>query len=119
MKYKGFFCTEKEKDQGLLVRLAITVPAVHTIDTIEIALRTKLIYHMSQAHGGLWYMDGTLFNNANLHAKQLQHLQVEFAESGEVFAKDYRRQHPNQIQNGWQSDENHDALDYSGSSNSR
>ena len=64
-------------------------------------------------------MDGTLFNNANLHAKQLQHLQVEFAESGEVFAKDYRRQHPNQIQNGWQSDENPDALDYSGSSNSR
>ena len=54
------------------------------IDTIEIALRTKLIYHMSQAHGGLWYMDGSLFNNANLHAKQLQHLQVEFAESGEV-----------------------------------
>ena len=45
------------------------------IDTIEIALRTKLIYHMSQAHGGLWYMDGSLFNNANLHAKQLQHLQ--------------------------------------------
>lgn len=79
------------------------------IDTIEIALRTKLIYHMSQAHGGLWYMDGSLFNNANLHAKQLQHLQVEFAESGEVFAKDYRRQHPNQIQNGWQSDEDPDA----------
>ena len=69
------------------------------IDTIEIALRTKLIYHMSQSLGGLWNMDGTLFNNANLHAKQLQHLQVEFAESGEVFAKDYRRQHPNQIQN--------------------
>ena len=79
------------------------------IDTIEIALRTKLIYHMSQAYGGLWYMDSTLFNNANQHAKQLQHLQVEFAESGEVFAKDYRRQHPNQIQNGWQSDEDPDA----------
>ena len=79
------------------------------IDTIEIALRTKLIYHMSQAYGGLWYMDSTLFNNANQHAKQLQHLQMEFAESGEVFAKDYRRQHPNQIQNGWQSDEDPDA----------
>jgi abortive infection bacteriophage resistance protein len=79
------------------------------IDTIEIALRTKLIYHMSQAHGGLWYMDSSLFNNANLHARQLQRLQVEFAESGEVFAKEYRRQHPNQIQNGWLSDEDPDA----------
>ena len=79
------------------------------IDTIEIALRTKLIYHMSQAYGGLWYLDGNLFNNARQHASQLLHLQKEFAESGEVFAKDYRRQHPNQIQNGWQSDEDPDA----------
>lgn len=79
------------------------------IDTIEIALRTKLIYHMSQAFGGLWYMNGSLFNNTNLHAKQLQHLQMEFAESGEIFAKNYRRQHPNQIQNGWKSDEDSDS----------
>lgn len=79
------------------------------IDTIEIALRTKLIYHMSQAYGGLWYMDSNLFNNACQHASQLLHLQKEFAESGEVFVKEYRRQHPNQIQNGWQSDEDPDA----------
>lgn len=54
-------------------------------------------------------MNASLFNNTRQHASQLQHLQIEFAESGEVFAKDYRRQHPNQIQNGWQSDEDPDA----------
>ena len=64
---------------------------------------------MSQAYGGLWYMDCTLFNNPNLHSKQLLHLQTEFSKSGEVFAKDYRQRHPNQIQNGWQSDEDPDA----------
>jgi abortive infection bacteriophage resistance protein len=27
------------------------------IEFIEIALRTKLIYHLSQAYGGLWYLN--------------------------------------------------------------
>lgn len=30
------------------------------IEFIEIALRTKLIYHLSQAYGGLWYLDDNL-----------------------------------------------------------
>ena len=79
------------------------------IDTIEIALRAKMIYHMSQAHGGLWYLDPRLFNNQQHHQRQLFHLQDEFAKSGEAFAKEYRRLHPNTANVGWQSDEDPDA----------
>jgi abortive infection bacteriophage resistance protein len=64
------------------------------IEFIEIALRTKLIYHFSQAYGGLWYLDETLFEDANLHEKHIEELKTEFAHSGEIFAKDFRRKHP-------------------------
>lgn len=32
------------------------------IERIEIALRTKMIYHLSMSYGGLWYLDTTLFS---------------------------------------------------------
>lgn len=84
----------------------------HAIETLEIALRTKLIYHMSQAYGGLWYLDSSLAADAALHQQQLEHLQDEFAKSREIFAKDYRTKHPNRLlptQKGYQSDEAPDA----------
>ncbi|GHU92087.1 hypothetical protein FACS1894174_09420 [Bacteroidia bacterium] len=49
------------------------------IEFIEIALRTKLIYHLSQAFGGLWYLDETLFEDKELHTKHITDLQTEFA----------------------------------------
>lgn len=33
----------------------------YAIEIIEIALRTKMIYHLSQAYGGLWYLNPALF----------------------------------------------------------
>ena len=32
------------------------------IERIEIALRTKMIYHLSLAYGGLWYLNVDLFS---------------------------------------------------------
>lgn len=63
------------------------------IETIEIALRTKMIYHLSQAFGGLWYRDSALFTDTELHVRQLQELEEEFLRSGEIFVKDYKRKH--------------------------
>lgn len=82
------------------------------IETLEIALRTKMIYHMSQAYGGLWYLDPTLSNNPTLHLGHLLHLQDEFKMSGEVFVKDFLQKHPNHLsrgQRGYQSDQDPDA----------
>ena len=57
------------------------------IETIEIALRTKMIYHLSQSFGGLFYTDKKLFVNESLHQQHIEDLMSEFMRSGEVFIK--------------------------------
>ncbi|MDR1181877.1 MAG: Abi family protein [Bacteroidales bacterium] len=81
------------------------------IEFIEITLRTKLIYHLSQAYGGLWYLNEMLFENGTLHAKHIENLRNEFAISGEIFAKDFRTKHPTESTNPkiWVSSENPDV----------
>ncbi len=81
------------------------------IEFIEIALRTKLIYHLSQAYGGLWYLNETLFENIDLHSKHIEELKNEFARSCEIFATDFKRKYPteNADQKIWQSNEKPDA----------
>jgi hypothetical protein len=64
------------------------------IGFIEIALRTKLIYHLSQAYGGLWYLDDSIIMDKVKHEEYLIDLQNEFARTGESFAKDFRQKHP-------------------------
>jgi len=71
------------------------------IEFIEVALRTKLIYHLSQAFGGLWYLDNALFVDQNKYQEHLTDLQNEFSRSGEIFAKDYRTRHPNNNPDAW------------------
>jgi abortive infection bacteriophage resistance protein len=64
------------------------------IEFIEIALRTKLIYHLSQAYGGLWYLDDSLVIDKIKHHDYVADLQTEFSRTGEGFAKEFRRKHP-------------------------
>jgi abortive infection bacteriophage resistance protein len=71
------------------------------IELIEIALRTKLIYHFSQAFGGLWYLDDSLAMDTIKHEDCLADLQNEFARNGEGFAKDFRTKHPNENPDAW------------------
>ena len=54
------------------------------IEQIEIAMRTKMIYHLSIAYGGLWYLNPALFevnpkmkkrstaNNSSSHARRFE-----------------------------------------------
>ncbi len=71
------------------------------VEIIEIALRTKLIYHLSQAFGGLWYLNNSIVEDQTLHSIHLADLQAEFNRSGEIFAKDFRRKHPNSHPDAW------------------
>ena len=63
------------------------------IETIEIALRTKMIYHLSQSYGGLYYMDKGLFTNEDHYNQHTAELKSEFMRSGEVFIKDYKHKY--------------------------
>ena len=80
------------------------------VEQIEIALRTKLIYHLSIAYGGLWYLHPELFSNAMIsqngitrtaHLFALDELQKEFNRSQELFIKDQRLRYPGQSVDAW------------------
>lgn len=65
------------------------------IETIEVALRAKIIDHMSKAAGnGLWYLDSNLFEDKQRHQDFVLDLKYEFERSTEPFAKKYISEHP-------------------------
>ena len=66
----------------------------NAIERIEIALRTKMIYHLSHSHGPFWYKDYALFANAHKHQSNLGKLIAEFGYSKEVFVKNHKQQYP-------------------------
>lgn len=64
------------------------------IETIEVALRAKIINHMSKAAGnGLWYLDSSLFEDEQRHMDFVLDLKYEFERSTEPFAKNYLAEH--------------------------
>ena len=71
------------------------------IEFIEIALRTKMIYHLSQAYGGLWYLNENIVSDKTKYEEYLVDMKNEFTRNGESFAKDFRRKHPNGNPDAW------------------
>jgi abortive infection bacteriophage resistance protein len=79
------------------------------VERIEIALRTKMIYHLSMAYGALWYLESSLFEttslpsdpNVTIHQNIILDLKKEFFRSQEIFIKDQRRRYPYQEADAW------------------
>jgi abortive infection bacteriophage resistance protein len=80
------------------------------IEQIEIAMRTKLIYHLSVAYGGLWYLNPVLFetipkikNGAakTTHFHTLDDLYKEFDRSQEIFVRNHQQRYPGQPAEAW------------------
>lgn len=71
------------------------------VERIEIALRTKIIYHLSISYGATWYLDSNLFVEHNKHVEHINHLQREFGYSQEIFIKDHKRKHPDTNAEAW------------------
>jgi abortive infection bacteriophage resistance protein len=64
------------------------------IETIEVALRAKVINLMSQTtRDGLWYLNSNLFENVKFHEDFVHAIKLEFERSTEPFAKEYIRTH--------------------------
>ena len=63
------------------------------IETIEIALRTKLIYYLSRSYTGLFYAESDLFEDRDLFVDYLKALRLEFMRSREPFVQEYKRKH--------------------------
>jgi abortive infection bacteriophage resistance protein len=82
----------------------------NAIEQIEIALRTKMIYHLSIAYGGLWYLNPTLFESVVItqkgvsqtaHLFALEELQKEYDRSQEAFIQEQRFLYPEQKADAW------------------
>ena len=80
------------------------------IEQIEIAVRTKMIYHLSIAYGGLWYLNTSLFENAlklkngvsqTTHLHTLDDLHKEFDRSQEIFIRNHQHRYPGQPADAW------------------
>ena len=80
------------------------------VEQIEIALRTKMIYHLSITYGGLWYLNPTLFDNGVItqqgvkgtaHLFALEELQKEFNRSQEIFVKAQYMRYQGQDADAW------------------
>ncbi|MEO5582073.1 MAG: Abi family protein [Saprospiraceae bacterium] len=71
------------------------------IERIEIGLRTKMVYHLSEEFGPLWYMNRLIVNDAKLHQTHLADLQGEFARSQEIFAINHRNNKVNEDPDVW------------------
>ena len=75
------------------------------IETIEVALRAKIINHLSQAKdSGLWYLDESLFEKMEYYEDFLLDLKYEFERSTEPFAKEYIAKHTNWDSESMQGD---------------
>lgn len=55
------------------------------IQSIEIALRTKIIHHVSLKYGAFWFTDINLCTNQQMFAENLNHIQQELQRSKEDF----------------------------------
>jgi abortive infection bacteriophage resistance protein len=74
------------------------------IERIEVALRSKLIYHYCHNHGNNWFEDASLFNKPSYHYKFLNLLSKEVSNSSEEFIKHYNKKYiNNQLPPAWMS----------------
>ena len=65
----------------------------NAVEAIEIALRTKMIYYLSQSYGGLFYLDASLFDDPDVFKKQMATLKSEFLRSSEPFVRDFKEKY--------------------------
>jgi len=60
------------------------------VQSIEIALRFKMIHHISLKYGAFWYMDASLFKDDNIFHQCLTLMKQELARSKEDFITEHK-----------------------------
>lgn len=73
----------------------------NAIERIEIALRTKLVYHLALTYGAEWYMNQTIFKDKKEHTKFIAKLLIDMCQSSEEFMVKHYQNHPNDFPEVW------------------
>ena len=63
------------------------------IERIEIALRSKMIYHLSHEHGPWWFQNTELFINTRELIKTLAYVEEEMDRSKNIFIKEHYKKY--------------------------
>lgn len=75
----------------------------NAIERIEIALRTKMIYHLSLSIGAEWYLDSKLFPNKKYFSDFQSKIHSELSDSSEEFIVKHYVNHPNENPESWKA----------------
>ena len=59
------------------------------IQTIEVAIRTKIIKHFTPTFGAFWFMDESLAGNPDFFHSNLEHIRTEVKRSREEFITEH------------------------------
>ena len=78
-KVYSLYCFDKE----------LKVLVFSALQTVEVAMRAKVIYHFSMQHGPFWFMDDTLADKKSLFDDNMANLQKEVKRSYEDFIKEH------------------------------
>ena len=60
------------------------------VQSIEIALRAKMIHYISLKYGAFWFMDESLFKDKNIHQQCLIQIKQELSRSKEDFITEHQ-----------------------------
>ncbi len=75
----------------------------NAIERIEIALRTKMIYHLSLTHGAEWYLNSQLFPNKKYFSDFQSKIHSELSDSSEEFIVKHYENHPSDNPESWKA----------------
>ena len=65
----------------------------NAIQTIEIAVRTRMIQKFSMKHGPFWFMNPCLFKNDKMYRKCFESIETDFNRSKEDFIEEHRQKY--------------------------
>lgn len=90
--FKGDIAFEDILDLYVFDR-KLRIVVFDAIEKIEVALRTKLIYHYSLSHGSHWHENGQLYRTNTRFIKDIDDLYKEIDRSTETFIKHYKEKY--------------------------
>lgn len=89
------YCFDRELRQMVLVEL----------EKIEVAIRSKMTYILSQKYGAFWFQQANLFSNPISHANALSKIGEEFKRSDEEFIVAFKNKYSDPLPPSWMTTE--------------
>lgn len=71
------------------------------LEKIEVAVRTQIVYTLSQQHDGYWFTNATNFTNPEKHRKIVAKIAEEYSRSDEEFIAAFKRKYSNEFPPSW------------------